>query len=203
MDARLVTVALLLSLTATLAAQEQRGDVPRTDTAVARLVVEPTSLTVRAGDFVPITVTAFDAQGNELRNARVRVSGPRSSVMVSNGQVKGLRAGRFEIVASASGPPGTTPVVVRVPITVTWPPVMRVAIIPEPGRLYTGVTLAHSARALHADSSERRGATISWRSSDERIASVDRFGNATAHRSGPVTITAESEGVRAQIRHTV
>jgi len=201
MKSRLVTAALLASAASSLAAQEQPG--PRTDTAVARIVVEPMSLTVKAGDLVPITVTAFDAQGNELRNARVRVSGPRAAVTVSNGQVKGLRAGRFEIVASAAGAPGAQPVIVRVPITVTWPPIARVALVPEPGRLYTGVTLAHSARALHADSSERRGATISWRSSDERIASVDRFGNVTAHRSGPVTITAESEGMRAQIRHTV
>jgi hypothetical protein len=81
--------------------------------------------------------------------------------------------------------------------------VTRVEITPEPGRLYAGVTLAHRARALHADSSERRYAQIDWRSSNPAVASVDRFGSVTAKTPGNVVISAESEGVRGQIRHTV
>jgi hypothetical protein len=94
-------------------------------------------------------------------------------------------------------------VLVRIPVTVTWPDIAKVSITPEPGRLYTGVTLAHSAQALHADGSERRDAPITWRSSNAAVATVDRFGNVTAIAPGAVTITAESEGHRAQIRHTV
>jgi hypothetical protein len=180
-------------------AQQQPG--PATDTAVARVVVEPASIVMKAGETVPIKVTAYDETGNVLRAARVRVSGPRAAMAVSDSMVKGLAAGRYEIVASAGGRANT--ITTRVPVAITWPGVARVAITPEPGRLYTGVTLAHDGRAYHADSSERRDAVIRWTSSNERVATVDRFGNVTAIAPGPVTITAEFEGSRATIRHTV
>jgi hypothetical protein len=170
---------------------------------VAKIVVEPASFVVKAGEIVPITVTAFDAQGKEIPDARVRVSGPRSAVMVSNGQVKGLRAGKYDIVATAMGRRGDAPVIVRVPITITWPAIAKVEITPEPGRLYAGVTLAHTAKAIHTDGSERRGALVTWRSSNNAVATVDRYGNVTAIARGPVTITAEADGKTAQIRHTV
>jgi hypothetical protein len=157
---------------------------------------------MKAGEMVPLKVTAYDAQGNEIPNARVRVSGPRTAFAIGAGQVKALAAGKYEIVANAGGA-GETTVSVSIPVTVTWPAIAKVVITPEPGRLYSGVTLAHSARALHADGVERRGAPITWRSSNPAIATVDRYGNVTALASGPVTITAEFEGVRTQIRHTV
>ncbi len=198
---RLVTAAIVLSITSTLAAQQQPA--PATDTAVARLTVEPTTLTLKAGETVPFKVTAYDAKGNELRAARVRVSGPRNAVSVGDGLIKALRAGRYEIVASAAASREATPIVVRVPVNITWPAITRVSLTPEPGRLYAGVTLAHDARAYHADSSERREVTINWRSSNPQVATVDRFGNVTAKAPGAVVITAEVDGVRSQQRYTV
>ncbi len=198
---RLVTAAIVLSITSTLAAQQQPA--PATDTAVARLTVEPTTLTLKAGETVPFKVTAYDAKGNELRAARVRVSGPRNAVSVGDGLIKALRAGRYEIVASAAASREATPIVVRVPVNITWPAITRVSLTPEPGRLYAGVTLAHDARAYHADSSERREVTINWRSSNPQVATVDRFGNVTAKAPGAVMITAEVDGVRSQQRYTV
>ena len=196
---KIVAPVLVALLAVPAIAQQQPG--PVTDTAVARVVVEPTSIVMKAGETVPIRVTAYDDKGNVLRAARIRVSGPRGAVAVSDSLVKGLRAGRYEIVASAGGRAST--VTARVPVAITWPGVTRVSITPEPGRLYTGVTLAHEAMAFHADSSERRDAVITWRSSNERVATVDRFGNVTAVAPGPVTISAEFEGVRSTIRHTV
>jgi hypothetical protein len=195
----LVTLALATALAGPLAAQQQPG--PVSDTAVARLVVQPASIVMKAGETVPLKITAFDSSGNELRAARVRVSGPRSAVAVGEGEVKALRAGRYELVATAGG--RSSPVIVRVPVAITWPAVARVVIKPEPGRLYTGVTLAHDATAFHADSSERRDAVLTWRSSNEKVATVDRFGNVTALAVGPVTITTEFEGARSAVRYTV
>ncbi|HEX4931764.1 MAG TPA: hypothetical protein VFV33_01215, partial [Gemmatimonadaceae bacterium] len=135
---RIAPIALLLVALAPAAlAQEQPG--PRTDTAVARLVVEPTSLSLKAGEMAPITVKAYDAAGNELKAARVRLSGPRASLAVGQGQVKALRAGRYEIVATAQSARSDQPVIVRIPVAVTWPAITRVAISAEPGRLYSGV----------------------------------------------------------------
>jgi hypothetical protein len=195
-------LSLALALTAsTLAAQQQPG--PRTDTAVARLAIEPTTLSLKAGETVPLKVTAYDAQGNVLRAARVRVSGPRNALLVMGDSVKGMRAGRFEIVATAAGATGSEAIIARVPVNVSWPAISAIEITPEPGRLYTNVTLGHTARAFHADRTERRDLPITWRSSNPAIATVDRFGNVTALGVGAVTITAEAEGVRQTIRHTV
>jgi hypothetical protein len=199
MKTRLLASAIIVTLSAPLAAQQQPG--PVTDTAVARVVVEPASLSLKAGETARFKVTAYDDKGNVLRAARIRVSGPRAALAVSDSLVKALRAGRYELVATAGD--RTAPVVVRVPVAVTWPSVTRVAIMPEPGRLYNGVTLAHDARAFHADSSERRDAVVMWRSSNEKVATVDRFGNVTATGIGPVTITAEFEGVRSNVRYVV
>ncbi|HEX9704828.1 MAG TPA: Ig-like domain-containing protein, partial [Gemmatimonadales bacterium] len=172
---------------------------------VARLVAEPTSLTIEAGHTVPLKVTAYDAQGKALPDARVRLSGPRRSLMIIDGQVKGLAAGSFEIVASAAGSAPDQPVTISVRVTVSWPAVGRVELSADPGRLYTGVTLVHRARALHADGSERPSDAVSWRwsSSSDAVATVDRFGYVTAHRPGAVTITASTTGARADLRHTV
>ena len=173
---------------------------------VARLVAQPATLTLEAGQLVPLRVTAYDAAGNPLPEARVRLSGPRRSLQISDGEVKGLAAGSFEIVASAQGPAGEgDPVRITVPVTVTWPAIAKVAIAAEAGRLYAGVTLAHRARALHTDGAERPAAEVefTWASSNEAVASVDRFGNVTAHRPGPVTISAQVGTVKATQAYTV
>ncbi len=192
-------IAPVVALTASVHAQQPADSMP----TITRLVAEPMTLIVKAGEAVPIRVRAYDAQGREIMNPALRITGPRASVFVSDGTVKGLRAGRYDLVASTPG--RANPVTLRIPITVTWPEITTVQITPEPGRLYADVTLAHDAKALHADGTERRDATITWRSSNAAIATVDRFGNVTAVGGGrgAVTISAEAEGVRAEIRHTV
>jgi hypothetical protein len=204
---RVLAVSAIAPL-ATLGAQQQPA---RTEVeamrAVTKIVAEPASLTIVAGQTVPIKIYAVDAQGNVVADAPMRVGGARNALWVDrNGrEVKGLKAGKYEIVASvasrAAGAPA--PITLSIPVTVTWPAVSRIEITPEPGRLYTGVTLAHRARAMHADTTERRDAIVRWTSSNPAVATVDRFGNVTALRPGPVTITAEAEGARESVRYAV
>ena len=195
---RLVTLSVALLSASPCPLTAQQTDSAR---AVARITAEPASLVLKAGEAASIKLTAFDADGLELPTARVRLTGPRASVLVSGNNVKAMAAGKYELVASAVGM--ANPVTLSVPVTITWPAITRVTITPEPGRLYTGVTLAHTARALHADSTERRYAPVTWRSSNARVATVDRYGNVTAVAPGAVTIVAEAEGIRSSLRHTV
>ena len=168
---------------------------------VARIVAEPASLTLTAGQAVPFSITAYDSTGAVIQNAPLRTSGPRGVLRYANGQVTAVRAGKYELVVSAVG--GADPVRLTIPINVQWPAISQVEILPEPGRLYSGVTLAHRARAVHADQSERKEVAVTWRSSNDAIATVDRFGNVTARRPGAVTITAEAEGVSSSVKYTV
>ena len=200
---RLVTTAIL-AIIAALALPARPAFAQQTETpppVVARLVAEPASLTLQAGQMAELKVTAYDAQGNVIADPPLRVSAPRGALYFTEEGIKGLRAGQFEIVATAVG--GETPARVTIPVTIRWPALSRVEITPEPGRLYAGVTLAHGARAYHADGSERRDIEVAWKSSNAAVATVDRFGNVTAVRPGTATITASAEGVSSELRHTV
>jgi hypothetical protein len=186
---------------APLAAQQAAPAEP----AVARLVAEPSRVNLRVGDSVAFKVTAYDAQGNVIPNASVRVGGPRMSVYFGDGIVRGLRAGSFKATASAaSARAGAAPVTLEIPVTVTWPALTTIDVVTTgPGRLYAGVTLPHAAKGKHADNSERRGLAATWRSTDASVARVDRFGNVTALKPGNVSIIAEAEGVRGQKQYTI
>jgi hypothetical protein len=193
---RHVTVALWASaVTGPVVAAQQP--------AVARLVAEPASLTLETGQTVPLKVTAYDARGNVIPDAAVRVTGPRRSVSYSDGKLTAISVGRFDVVAASVATPPANPVTLTIPVTVTWAALRRIQIAADPGRLYAGVTINHTARGFHADSSERRGLTVTWRSSSNAVARVDRFGGVTGVAPGTATITAEAEGVRDQVRYTV
>ncbi|HEX6090096.1 MAG TPA: Ig-like domain-containing protein [Gemmatimonadales bacterium] len=200
---RMAPALLTLGLVAPLAAQQ------RTDTVrvVTRLVAEPASLELVAGDsLVPVKLTAYDARGVEVTNPPLRVSGVRGGLQITQDGIRGVRAGTYQVNVSTVTPDTSVkPVTLTIPVTVRWPALAKVELTADSGRLYTGVTLPHRARALHADGSERPGRDLTWRwrSSNEAVASVDRYGYVSAHRPGTVTISAETEGASAEVRHTV
>jgi hypothetical protein len=198
MSHRVFAAALALAAAAPSAVAAQQPTVP----AVAKVVAEPSRVTMKAGQSVPLKVTAYDAQGNVIPNAQLFVGGPRLAVTWSNGQLTAKKAGSYTAFAAAVGGSGG-PVQIEIPVLVTWPELTRLEIVPEPGRLYVGTMLAQTARGAHADASPRPSITATWRSSNDAVATVDRFGNVTALRPGTVTITAEAEGVRAQRSYTV
>jgi hypothetical protein len=172
-------------------------------TPVAKLVAEPARVMMRLGEPAALKITAYDAAGKPLPDAVIRVNIPRRTGSYSDGTLQAFRAGEFTATAVAAGPMGAPPVMLEIPVTVEWPPLTALEIAAEPGRLYTGVTLAHRATGRHADGSVREGAVAVWRSSDPSVATVDRFGNVTALKTGSVTITAELDDVRAETAYTV
>ena len=101
-------------------------------TPVAKLVAEPSSLTVRAGEAVALKVTAYDAAGKPIPDAVVRVNLPRRSGIYADGKVTGFLAGSIVATAVAAGGAGT-PVTLEIPITISWPALASLQITPEPG----------------------------------------------------------------------
>ena len=199
-DARLVTCSALSVLLGSAVASAQQPPQP----AVARLVAEPAAINIQVGDSLPFRVIAYDSAGKVLPAATIRVGGPRRAVFFGDGYVRGFQAGLFTGIATWSGGPAGVPsITLNIPVTISYPPLNRIEIAAEPGRLYTDVTLAHSARGFHANGSERKGLAASWRSSNPAVATVDRFGNVTGLKAGTVTITASVEGVSSDLRHVV
>jgi len=200
---RAAALAALATLPTSLPAQDGAAAPPPT---VARIVVEPASVAVQAGQVAPVRITAYDAAGIVIENPRLRASGARGGIQLLRDGVRGLHAGKYEVVVS-SVPADTTvkQVIVTVPVTVTWPPVAQVALTADTGRLYVGVTLPHQAAALHADGSARPAADVTWKwtSSNPSVASVDRFGDVTGLSKGTATITATAEGASATKTYTV
>ncbi|MCC6318069.1 MAG: Ig-like domain-containing protein [Gemmatimonadaceae bacterium] len=169
---------------------------------VARIVVEPTRVTMQAGQTVALKITALDATGREIVNPQLRASGPRGAIRIADGKITALRAGSFTAVVTSGGR-GVTPITVEIPVLVTNPNLAKLEILAEPGAPYVGTMLGHSVKGMHADSTVRLDLRVTWRSSDAAIASVDRFGTVSALAPGTVTISADAEGVTARKTYRV
>jgi hypothetical protein len=203
-----VLPALLLSIVAAQPLFAQQQGSLEAGLRVASLRAEPAELRITAGSAVAFRVIALDADGNAVEDAVVRVTARRSgdgAVLVRGDSVMAISAGANLIIATVVLPPEAErqPVTLEVPVVVAWPAVARVDVKTTDHVLYTSTTLRHTAAAFHGDGSERPRPDIAWSSSDPALATVDRFGNVTAHAAGPVTITAAVDGLRGSVTHDV
>src|SRR6185437_4682757 len=169
-----VSAALLVVSASALTAQQPAAAQPqgRTGAAITKLVAEPNKILIKAGETAPLKVTAYDAQGNAVSDVMVRVMGPRQAFTWENGQLHASKAGTFTAIAMAFIPTGQ--VTLDIPVTVTWPALHDLSIVPESGRLYTDVTIAQSIVGHLPDSTVRTDIAAVWRSSNPAVATVDR-----------------------------
>ncbi|MDT8342107.1 MAG: Ig-like domain-containing protein [Longimicrobiales bacterium] len=161
---------------------------------VVSLRAVPGNPTVELGGTAPLRVEAVDADGNVVPGVQLRVAG--RGVAWADGVVRGQAGGSQVLIATLvvpadyAGPPPQ----LRVAVEVTWPRVERVDVEAVTDHtLYAGTSIRHRAAAFHADGSERPEAAFRWSSSDPAVATVDAWGNVSAHRAGRVTIRAEFE----------
>ena len=170
---------------------------------VARLVAQPSSITMTAGDSVSLQLGALDASGQPVEIG-IRVSGPRGAMDVrgwyQHGHIKGLLAGEYALIVSTVDEAAVT---LRIPVTIHWPPAARIDIHAAGPTLYEGTTLSHTAEVFHANGSRRPNPTVGWTSGDRSIATVDRFGNVTAVETGSITITASFENAESSVSYDV
>ncbi|MCZ6917731.1 MAG: Ig-like domain-containing protein [Gemmatimonadetes bacterium] len=170
--------------------------------AVTRLEASPSPVVVTQGERTPVSLTAYDADGNVV-DVPIRVAGAFRGIRFEDGFLVGVAAGEYQVFATVALPPDTdrAPPMVRIAVTVNWPGVTSIDIMPEPGTLYAGTTLLHEATARHADGSARPGATVQWRSSDPDVATVDQYGYVTAAAAGSVRISATFENVTSSMNY--
>ena len=193
----------LILLAAALPGGAATGQTPD---PIVRLEAAPPEIAMRVGDDVQVTVTGITRSGSRVEAPPIRLVGPRDGMRVRDGTVTALAAGEFTLIATLirdDPPPGAEPVILRVPVTIGWPPVARVEVAPATNhRLFAGTTIRLRARAEHANGSMRPDVEPGWHSRSPAVATVDRFGRVTAHASGTATIAATVNGVEGTLTLT-
>ena len=187
--------ALLLAMAALAAMQAAAQE-------VARVEVTPATLSLEVGETAQVSATAYDAAGNVVEVPFVYFSrSGRGSLAIdrATGEIEAFKGGEFEVLARVLGP---TRISGTMTVTVAFPPLDRVEISADGGRYYVGVTMRHKATVID-QADDPRDLAVTWSTSDESVATVDRFGVFTAHRPGEVTLSAAAESVVGQITYEV
>ncbi|MDE2804197.1 MAG: Ig-like domain-containing protein [Gemmatimonadota bacterium] len=169
---------------------------------VARVEVSPATLSLEVGETASVSAIAYDAAGNVVEVPFLYFSrGGRGSLAVNRttGEIEAFKGGEFEVMARALGP---TRISGTMTVTVAFPPLDRIEISQDGGRYYVGVTMRHKATVID-QADDARDVPVAWSTSDESVATVDRFGVFSAHAPGEVTLSATAEGVVGRITYQV
>jgi len=170
-----------------------------TRTPVARIDVTPATLSLANGETGVLSATAKDANGAVLEGRAITwiSNHPAVATVTAAGVVTAVAEGVAQIDASSEGQYGTANIIV------TRVPVARVEITPATMSLVEGQTGALSASIYDANGAMLQGRAVTWRSSDESVATINANGDVTAVGAGTVATTAESEGKTATVQVTV
>lgn len=188
--------ALGAAATAALEAQQT------TRLPVARVEIQPSTLALDVNDSARVLAAAYDSGGARIEVPVIFFSSNRRAVGVdSSGLVRAFRPGEYRLYALVPGTGGGARGVA--PVAVRWPPVRSIDILGAPARYYAGTTTRHRARVVDVSGAERDNVPVTWRSSDERVLQVDRFGDVTAVRPGVATLSATGGDVTGVRRVTV
>ena len=186
--------SLTLMFTARLGAQ----------VAPARIELGQERIVLRSGQTAQIEARVLDANGNVLDEPRMYLSRSgrgRLDVGRTTGSVEAVFGGEYPVIVMVASDRNIR---ADMTILVEYPPIDRVAVEPGAGgRFYVGASVRHLATVSDEVGDVRTDTPVGWRSSDESIASVDRFGVLTGHRPGRVTLSATAAGVDGQVRYDV
>ena len=167
---------------------------PSTPVAVSGVALNKKVATVNVGKKVTVkaTVTPANADNKTL----VWTSSNTKIATVSNGVVKGVKAGRVIITAKTtdgSNISATCTVTVKQPVT-------RIS-LSKKATMYTGKKLTLKAKVIPANASNK---ALTWKSSNTKIAKVASNGVVTGVKAGTVKITATAkDGSRKSATCTV
>ena len=170
---------------------------------VSAATVPVTSVTV-AGDAAMTvdgeqTLTATVAPANATdKTVTWKSSDATVATVDANGKVVAKKAGEVVITATVGGVSGT----LKITVSDKAPTVIPVQSVTVTGKqeLVEGASTTLTATVAPADATDK---TVTWKSSDESVATVDKDGVVTAKKAGTVTITATAGGVSGTLHITV
>ncbi|MCZ6916246.1 MAG: Ig-like domain-containing protein [Gemmatimonadetes bacterium] len=158
-----------------------------------RIELSSPTRAVAVGDRVQLTATVFDSAGNEVDALRRFYSSARRDFPISrDGLLQPIKGGEYVAYVRVNTARNVRDSIVFV---VDFPPVREVSIEPAGARFFVGATVRHEATVIDAMNTVRTDLPVRWSTDDPAVASVNRFGDLTAHRDGRVTLWATAEGV--------
>ena len=170
---------------------------------VSAATVPVTSVTVAGAAAMTVdgeqTLTATVAPADATdKTVTWKSSDATVATVDANGKVVAKKAGEVTITATAGGVSGT----LKITVSDKAPTVIPVQSVTVTGKqeLVEGASTTLTATVAPADATDK---TVTWKSSDESVATVDKDGVVTAKKAGTVTITATAGGVSGTLDITV
>ncbi|HEX9164647.1 MAG TPA: Ig-like domain-containing protein, partial [Gemmatimonadales bacterium] len=147
---------------------------------VARVEVQPDRATLIAGNQLALRVVARDAAGREIVVRRIRweASSADAVVVDSAGVVTGFREGVARVTATVDGVAGVAELVIE-PKSAA-----RIDVVAEQPDIVVGGNTLLRAVARTDDGTPLPRAVFTFRSSDDRVATVDPSGVVTGRGEG-------------------
>lgn len=185
---RLVPAAVLLLLQVPVS--------PAAGQAPAVVEVRPARAGIIAGQTLQLTAVARDAGGRELTGKAVTWFAAPFDVgsVDGNGRFRAHRQGRAQVFAVVEGRPGIAVIEVEPKDPVS------IDLRPAQAEILAGGSTILEAVARTEDREPLAGAVFTFRSSDDRIATVDQSGVVTGRREGSAILVATAGQARAEVR---
>ena len=161
--------------------------------------VAPATLTLPVNGASSIVGTAFDCDGNSIRNKKISYSSSNTAVatVTTEGNVIAVGVGGATVSAVADGKSAS------VQVTVTPETAASVTLTPSTITLRRTNTRQLTATARNNQNTIIAGRTFRWGSSNSSIVSVDQNGLLTALTPGTVVISAEADQTSGSATVTV
>jgi hypothetical protein len=166
---------------------------------VARVEVQPDRATLIAGNQLALRVVALDAGGRAVEGRPVRWSAASADAIAvdSAGVVTAFREGVARVTATVDGVSGGAEFLIepRAPV--------RIDVVPEQPEIVVGGATLLRAVARTVDGAPLPRAVFTFRSSDDRVATVDPSGVVTGRGEGSAIFAVQTGEVRSEVRVTV
>ncbi len=170
---------------------------PLTLSAQKEIVIENKDLTIDVGEKVQLSAYIME-DGKKVDGAVVFRSRARKTIFVDSlGIAHAYKPGPASIIAFGAG------VRKNFEMTVNFPPIAEIKIDAIPERIYAGTPVQLKYTVIDKAGLVREGADVKMTSNNEKVATIDPFGNISTSVPGRATITASIEGIENTVRLNV
>ncbi|MDE6580561.1 MAG: Ig-like domain-containing protein, partial [Ruminiclostridium sp.] len=160
--------------------------------AVESITLDKTSAELIKGDTLELTATVKPDDATD-KTVTWTSSDEKVATVDENGKVTAVGGGKATITAKAGSKSATCEVIVTIPVT-------SVTLNKNELSLEKGESAELTATVEPEDATDK---TVTWTSSDEKVATVDENGKVTAIAAGAATITAKAGDKSATCEVTV